>query len=221
MTMQTYLAAFQTYLDIERHASPHTVRNYLSDLQQFLTFARTHTGRELSTPEAIDAPLIRAFLAAIHRQGAGHTTMARKLSCLRSFLQFLQRQGHLSHNAARSVQMPKTRRPLPNVLPIDHVFTLLDTPAVAALVSTSARPGYSRIVLRYRHTRQRTRWTEYDRCRCIGWYPTRTRQGQTRTPGLFWRHRQESAARPISKPSSPPARIPWTRRFFSIIAGSG
>jgi integrase/recombinase XerC len=128
MTMQTYLADFQTYLDIERHASPHTVRNYLSDLQQFLTFARTHTGRELSTPEAIDAPLIRAFLAAIHLQGAGHTTMARKLSCLRSFLQFLQHQGRLSHNAARRVQMPKTRRPLPNVLPIDHVFTLLDTP---------------------------------------------------------------------------------------------
>ena len=126
--MQTYLAAFQTYLDIERHASPHTVRNYLSDVQQFLTFASTHTGRELSTPEAIDAPLIRAFLAAIHLQGVGHTTMARKLSCLRSFLQFLQQQGHLSDNAARRVQMPKTRRPLPNVLPIDHVFTLLDTP---------------------------------------------------------------------------------------------
>jgi integrase/recombinase XerC len=127
--MQTYLAAFETYLDIERHASPHTVRNYRSDLQQFLTFARTHTGRELSTPEAIDAPLIRAFLAAVHVQGAGHTTMARKLSCLRSFLQFLQRQGYLSYNAARRVQMPKTRHPLPNVLPIDHVFTLLDTPA--------------------------------------------------------------------------------------------
>ena len=129
MTMHTYLTAFQTYLEVERQASAHTVRNYLSDLQQFLTFAGRHTGRDLVAPEQIDPPLIRAFLAAIYRQGTGHTSMARKLSCLRSFLQFLQRQGHLRDNAARRVQMPKIRRPLPNVLPIDHVFTLLDTPA--------------------------------------------------------------------------------------------
>jgi integrase/recombinase XerC len=126
--MQTYLTAFQTYLEVERHASPHTVRNYLSDLQQFLSFANRQTGQELVTPDQIDPPLIRAFLAAIHLQGTGHTSMARKLSCLRSFLQFLQRQGHLSANAARRVQMPKIRLPLPNVLPIDHVFALLDTP---------------------------------------------------------------------------------------------
>jgi integrase/recombinase XerC len=126
--MHTYLTAFQTYLEVERHASPHTVRNYLSDLQQFFTFVSRHTGKELVTPDQIDSPLIRAFLAAIHLQGTGHTSMARKLSCLRSFLQFLQRQGHLSANAARRVQMPKIRRPLPNVLPIDHVFALLDTP---------------------------------------------------------------------------------------------
>jgi integrase/recombinase XerC len=126
--MQTHLLAFRTYLEIERHASPHTVRNYLSDLQQFFAFASSYTGKALCTSEQIDPPLIRAFLAAIHQQGTGHTTMARKLSCLRSFLQFLQRQGYVSYNAARRVQMPKIRRPLPNVLPIDYVFTLLDTP---------------------------------------------------------------------------------------------
>jgi integrase/recombinase XerC len=127
--MQAYLTAFQTYLDVERQASSHTVRNYLSDLRQFLTFAGQHTGRDVVAPDQIDPPLIRAFLVAIHRQGTGHTSMARKLSCLRSFLQFLQRQGHLRDNAARRVRIPKTRRPLPHVLPIDHVFTLLDTPA--------------------------------------------------------------------------------------------
>jgi integrase/recombinase XerC len=127
--MQTSLTAFQTYLEVERQASSHTVRNYLSDLQQFLDFARAYLRQELRTPVQIEPALIRAFLAAVYAQGAGHTTMARKLSSLRSFLQFLQRQGHVSDNAARRVQMPKTRRPLPKVLPIDQVFTLLDTPA--------------------------------------------------------------------------------------------
>ena len=37
--MRVYLAAFQTYLEVERQASPHTTRNYLSDLDQFVRFA--------------------------------------------------------------------------------------------------------------------------------------------------------------------------------------
>jgi integrase/recombinase XerC len=129
ITIWTHLTAFQTYLEVERQASAHTVRNYLGDLHQFLTFVRKHVGRELHLPEQIEAAHIRAFLRILHLQGAGHTTMARKLSSLRSFLRFLQRQGHVDDNVAQRLSMPKVRRRLPNVLPIDHVFTLLDTPA--------------------------------------------------------------------------------------------
>ncbi len=131
VTMQAALRAFQTFLDVEGGASPHTVRNYLSDLHQFVRFATTYLAAPLN-PAGIDAALIRAFLSAVHRQGAGHTTMARKLSCLRSFLNFLQRQGQISDNAARRILSPKTPRPLPTVLPIDQVFTLLDTPVTSA-----------------------------------------------------------------------------------------
>jgi integrase/recombinase XerC len=127
--MHKHLSAFQTYLEIERQTSPHTVRNYLSDLQQFCAFARKHSGQELHTPAQIEPELIRAFLAALHTQGASHTTMARKLSSLRSFLRFLHGQGAIADNPARRVRMPKTRRPLPKVLSVDQVFVLLDTPA--------------------------------------------------------------------------------------------
>ncbi len=127
--MDTYLAAFQTYLDIERLASPHTLRNYLSDLHQFVRFASDRLGQAvLCTPGQIDASLIRDFLSTLYQQGVGHTTLARKLASLRSFLHFLQQQGYVSDNVAGQVQSPKIRRPLPNVLPIDQVFALLDTP---------------------------------------------------------------------------------------------
>jgi len=127
--MDTYLAAFQTYLDIERQASPHTLRNYLSDLHQFVRFASDRLGQAvLCTPGQIDASLIRDFLSRLYQQGVGHTTLARKLASLRSFLHFLQQQGYVSDNVAEQVQSPKIRRPLPNVLPIDQVFALLDTP---------------------------------------------------------------------------------------------
>jgi len=127
--MDTYLAAFQTYLDIERQASPHTLRNYLSDLHQFVRFASDRLGSKASfTPAQINASLIRDFLSMLYQQGVGHTTLARKLASLRSFLHFLQQQGYVSDNVAEQVQSPKIRRPLPNVLPIDQVFALLDTP---------------------------------------------------------------------------------------------
>jgi integrase/recombinase XerC len=131
--METYLAAFQRYLDIERQASPHTLRNYLSDLRQFAHFASARLGpATLLTPTRIDASLIRDFLSTLYQQGVGHTTLARKLASLRSFCHFLQQQGHVRENVARHIQSPKIRRPLPNVLPIDQVFALLDTEVTPA-----------------------------------------------------------------------------------------
>lgn len=130
--MHTALQTFRTFLEVERNASPHTVRNYLSDLNQLVRFARTYADSPKPlTPAAIDVALIRAFLGAMHRQGDGHITLARKLASLRSFLDFLQQQGQLGDNVARHIRTPKTRRPLPKILPIDQVFTLLDTPAAS------------------------------------------------------------------------------------------
>lgn len=127
--IDAYFDAFQRYLDVERQASPHTCRNYLSDLRQFMRFAEEHyqPGTPL-VPAAIEVSMVRAFLAKLHQQGVGYTTMARKLASLRSFLHFLQRRGDVPENAAERVQMPKVRRPLPHVLLIDEVFALLDTP---------------------------------------------------------------------------------------------
>ena len=128
IAMQTYITDFQTYLVVERDASPHTIRNYLSDLKQFFAFVKTRRGEDLHDPTLIDITDIRAFLHQQHQRGAQYTTMARKLASLRSFLDFLQRQGHLKVNVAQHVHTPKVRRPLPNVLPIDQVFALLDIP---------------------------------------------------------------------------------------------
>ena len=129
--MQTYLNAFQSHLEDERQASPHTVRNYLSDLRQFLKVVaetRTEGAAPLSQPGQIDAGMIRLYLKVVYQRGAEATTLGRKLASLRSFLQLMERRGHVSSNVARAIRTPKAQRPLPNVLPVDHVFALLDTP---------------------------------------------------------------------------------------------
>ncbi|MBM3222322.1 MAG: tyrosine recombinase XerC [Candidatus Tectomicrobia bacterium] len=137
--MDTLLAAFHTHLEIERQASPHTLRNYMSDLQQFVHFAQNRLGQNAAlTPTQVDAALIRAFLSTLHQQGVGHSTLARKLASLRSFFHFLQQRGAVQENVTTQLPLPKLRRPLPNVLPIDQVFALLDT-AVAPATALSLR----------------------------------------------------------------------------------
>ena len=129
--MQTYLNAFQSHLEDERQVSPHTVRNYLSDLRQFLDVVEEARGEgtpPLSHPDQIDAGIIRTYLQVLYQRGVEARTLGRKLASMRSFLQLMERRGHVSSNAARAVRTPKAQRPLPNTLPIDHVFALLDTP---------------------------------------------------------------------------------------------
>ena len=129
--MQDYLALFRAHLEDERQVSAHTVRNYLSDLRQFVEVvagAPQAGGTPLTHPGQIDAGMIRAYLQALHQRGAEARTLGRKLASLRSFLQFMQRRGHVDGNAARAVRTPKTAPRLPDTLPVDHVFALLDTP---------------------------------------------------------------------------------------------
>ena len=129
--MQTYLSIFRTHLEDERQVSPHTIRNYLSDLRQFLQVVEDGRGDgdgPLFHPNQIDTAMIRTYLQVIYQRGAEARTLGRKLASLRSFLQFMKQRGYVDNNAARAVRTPKATRPLPNTLPIDHVFALLDTP---------------------------------------------------------------------------------------------
>ena len=129
--MQNYLNMFQAHLENERQVSPHTVRNYLSDLRQFLGVVEDASrggDGPLGHPSQIEAEMVRVYLRVLYQRGVEARTLGRKLASLRSFLQYMKRRGHVDTNAARAVRTPKAARPLPNTLPVDHVFALLDTP---------------------------------------------------------------------------------------------
>ena len=129
MTLHDAIQAFQTFLKVEYAASPHTIRSYSSDLRQFTRFAAAYSAPQEPSLACIDVNLIRAFLSDVHGRGVSQATLARKLSSLRSFMDFFQRQQLIDANAARHIALPKPRRSLPQVLPVDQVFALLDTPA--------------------------------------------------------------------------------------------
>jgi integrase/recombinase XerC len=116
-------------LQYERNVSPHTLRNYKSDLEQFRDHLLSVEKRDDFPVEQIDRLTIREWMAELH---AGHkkTSVARKLASLRTFFQFLVREGKLENNPAKQVATPKIERKLPNHLSMEDAVRFIETPDV-------------------------------------------------------------------------------------------
>ena len=122
---------FIQYLSVERNASPHTCRSYLKDLEQFEDFLKT-SGISLSASgeiemEKVDRWVIRRYLSFLHRKNK-RSSIARKISALRSFFKFLVREQRLTANPAKSVATPKREKTLPSTLTVDEAFRLVESP---------------------------------------------------------------------------------------------
>ncbi|MEM9462813.1 MAG: tyrosine recombinase XerC [Myxococcota bacterium] len=124
--MREALERFVEHLEHEVRASPHTVRAYRRDIAQFLDAVESRTGR-VPTPGDLGVREVRAHLAALHGTRAP-STMARKLSSLRRFGEFLRRRGLREDNAVALVQNPKRGQRLPVALPVDDVVSMIEEP---------------------------------------------------------------------------------------------
>jgi integrase/recombinase XerC len=128
--MDDAIRAFMTFLDLERHASHETVRNYVSDLRQFQTFMRTESSEAHKLdPVTVQTESIRAYLHWLDRKREKSTSIARKLASLRSFYRYLQREGMVGLNPAEAIRTPKHPKHLPRVLTKDDAAALMEFPA--------------------------------------------------------------------------------------------
>lgn len=119
--MKDYIEEFIRYLDLERGASPHTLRAYRRDLVEF---SRAVKGE----PHTVDLMDIRGFIAGQIQKGLNKTTVSRRLSSVRSFFRYLFREGILTTNPAKLVSKPKLPKLLPRFLSVDDVFSLIAKP---------------------------------------------------------------------------------------------
>jgi integrase/recombinase XerC len=113
------------HLGSERRLSPHTSSNYARDLEAFVTFC---DGQKLASWEGVDNFHVRTFAAREHRNGLGPRSIQRRLSALRSFFNFLIREGVLKSNPADGIKAPKAGKRLPKTLDADRMARLLGAP---------------------------------------------------------------------------------------------
>ena len=123
--MDDLIERYIHYLQYERNASPHTIRNYLSDLRQFRDYLAGGQSRAVSM-KSIDALRIRGFLSFLFAKEKKKASIARKLAAVRAFFKFLARERVLAENPAATVSTPKLERTLPRVMTEEEMNTFLD-----------------------------------------------------------------------------------------------
>ncbi len=126
--LAAHFAAWIAFLQNEKHFSRHTLRAYDRDLRVFFDFMTAHNGNPPAMADLAGASLadFRSWLSRRAAEGAANATRARQLSSLRSFLDWLDKQGHLHNAAIGAVRTPKQPKRLPRALPVAQAKELSD-----------------------------------------------------------------------------------------------
>jgi integrase/recombinase XerC len=124
------VARFRQYLAKERRLSGHTDSNYARDLKALTRFCVQHG---IADWPALEHAQVRLFAARSHAGGLAPRSVQRRLSAVRSFLNFLIREGILNRNCALDVRPPKGQRRLPVTLDADTMARLLEIPTEDSL----------------------------------------------------------------------------------------
>jgi len=132
--MKELIQSFIAVLSTAKGYSENTCRSYRSDLFEFADIigrdrnsdktSQDHAESETLLPDAVTAIAIRGYLGHLH-QHCKKSTIARKLSAVRSFYRYLIRHEFIEVNPSDAVQTPKQEQPVPTYLPIDDMYRLL------------------------------------------------------------------------------------------------
>lgn len=140
-----------------KNASPHTIRNYAIDLNDFSSFYQEKIlklpkiGSKISykllqesaiSPfniQDIDRQIIRKFLLRLAERKVERKTLLRKLSSLRSFFHFCLRQKWIMEDPLEGLESPKLDKKLPHCLTYPEVQKLFDQPPLSTLLGVRDR----------------------------------------------------------------------------------
>jgi len=118
---------YSNYMMYEKNLSAATVSAYCTDIKQFFDFLK---GDDTDI-KSIDHFLLRKYLGLLHSQGLKKTTIARKISALRSFFNFLKREGYIEKSPMVKVVGIKQDKKLPLFLRQKEVEQLLNMPDIS------------------------------------------------------------------------------------------
>ncbi len=117
--------SFLQFLQIEKRYSPHTVRSYRNDLDQFANFLSDN--EMLSDVNDITSHQIRAWIVYLIDNGISPVTVHRKISCLRRFYNYLRKEGIVKTDPLEKIVLPKQKKKLPVFVEEEALDKLFDS----------------------------------------------------------------------------------------------
>jgi len=111
---------FYSHLEKEKGASPHTVRAYRGDIDDFLAYLETQPDRN------VDHRTIRTYMVSVYK-GLKKSSLARRVSSIKAFFRFLQKRGYSEENPAQVIKNPRIEKHLPKFYTVDEMFHFLDS----------------------------------------------------------------------------------------------
>ena len=114
---------FFRYLETERRYSQNTIKSYQRDLEHFSVHLQD---KNLSRWAELKTHHIRTYASHIFIEGLGAKSIQRRLSAIRSFMNYLLREGMIKNNPAEGVKTPKAPKKLPGILDIEQINQLLN-----------------------------------------------------------------------------------------------
>jgi len=125
--MQEVFNKYIAYLEAEKNASAYTVRNYTNDLTEFFHFV---SSQGINTLKKVDKQTLRAYLAHLMAQGFAKSSIARKLSAVRSFYRYLMREDYIAASPAATTVSPRLDKRLPTFLTVEEAKRLVEAPDI-------------------------------------------------------------------------------------------
>lgn len=125
MNIDKAVTLFLKFMDSEKGASEHTLKNYSRDLADLCSYLEESAIEDIS---GADFFALRGFVAMLFDKELSKSTIERKIACLKSFFSFLQKKNHLDDNPARMLKFPKKEQKAFKVFNIDSIIALLEAP---------------------------------------------------------------------------------------------
>ena len=151
MAVNDYINRFVDYIKSQRGYSINTVRNYETDLRHFFNYVKKNDNAGTVNLEQIDFHVIRAYLGGLFKKYK-KTTISRKLSAIRTFFFFLEKNNLHEGNPAAEISSPKQGNYIPEYLNVDDMFMLLDAPDPATPATRSSPSAVHRRSIASRST---------------------------------------------------------------------
>lgn len=126
--METIKNEYLKFIQIEKGLSSNTIGAYRRDLDKYVAYLNEH---KIDHIDFVDRQTIQQCLGYLHDQGASAKSLARFISTVRSFHQFALREKYAAKDPTVLIETPKYERRLPDVLEVDEIVALLETPDIS------------------------------------------------------------------------------------------